>query len=84
MPDPNNRDGGTRKGPLPKNNPSCCGGFSEDGACELRVGVRNTVGGFEAHAWVEIGSTVVNDGEDVRKDYPPFDQDIAASCMGAH
>jgi hypothetical protein len=42
------------------------------------------VGGFEAHAWAEIGSTVVNDGEDVRKDYPPFDQDIAASCMGAH
>jgi hypothetical protein len=42
------------------------------------------VGGFETHAWVEIGSTVVNDGEGVRKDYPPFDQDIAASCMGAH
>jgi hypothetical protein len=39
--------------------------------------------GFEAHAWVEIESTVVNDGEEVRKDYAPFDQDIAAACMGA-
>jgi len=41
------------------------------------------VGGFEAHAWVEIGSTVVNDSEEVRKDDVPFDQDIAVACKGA-
>jgi len=50
---------------------------------ELGVGVRNKVGGFEAHAWVEIGSTVVNDSEEVRKDDVPFDQDIAVACKGA-
>jgi hypothetical protein len=32
---------------------------------------------------VEIGSAVVNDGEEVRKDYAPFDQHIAAACKGA-
>jgi len=51
--------------------------------CKSGVGVRNTAGGFEAHAWVEIGSTVVNDGQEVRNDYAPFDQDIAAACKGA-
>ena len=25
----------------------------------------------------------LNDGEEVRKDYAPLDQDIAAACMGA-
>ncbi len=30
-------------------------------AAELVIGVRNTSGSVEAHAWVQIGTTVVND-----------------------
>jgi transglutaminase-like putative cysteine protease len=49
--------------------------------CELRIGVRMAAAGFEAHAWVEVGGKVVNDSEDVRQDYAPFEQDIAKAAM---
>jgi len=45
---------------------------------ELHIGVRKSATGFEAHAWVELFQTVVNDGDAVRVDYVPFGRDIAA------
>jgi Transglutaminase-like superfamily len=45
---------------------------------ELRIGVRHTANGLEAHAWVEVQGTVVNDTEDVVHDYVPFSKDIAS------
>ena len=46
----------------------------------VRLGVPNAESGssapaspeFSAHAWVEVGGTVVNDGEDVHDRYLPF------------
>jgi hypothetical protein len=45
---------------------------------ELHIGVRKAASGFEAHAWVELFGTVVNDGDEVRQDYVPFGRDIAS------
>jgi hypothetical protein len=45
---------------------------------ELHIGVRKTANGFEAHAWVELFKTVVNDSDEVRQDYVPFGRDIAS------
>jgi hypothetical protein len=44
---------------------------------ELQIGGRRTDAGFEAHAWVELGGTVVSDGDTVHKDFAPFSRDIA-------
>jgi hypothetical protein len=38
----------------------------------LFFGVRKDQGNFEAHAWVEIDGTVLNDTPDVRERYAPF------------
>ena len=43
---------------------------------ELRFGTRKAEGRFEAHAWVEVGGVVVNDSDDVRLRYSPFDRAI--------
>jgi len=40
---------------------------------KLRIGARRTGSGLEAHAWVEMGSEVVNDAEDVRENYAAFE-----------
>jgi hypothetical protein len=40
---------------------------------ELRIGARRTGSGLEAHAWVELGSEIVNDAEDVRENYAAFE-----------
>jgi hypothetical protein len=43
---------------------------------DLRIGVRKGAGRLEAHAWVELGGLVLNDGGDVRERYAPFDRAI--------
>lgn len=40
---------------------------------QLRIGARKTGTQFEAHAWVEMDGRVVNDSEDVRIRYSPFE-----------
>ncbi|HEY4839568.1 MAG TPA: lasso peptide biosynthesis B2 protein [Candidatus Acidoferrales bacterium] len=45
---------------------------------ELRIGVRQAAKGFEAHAWVEVQGTIVNDTEDARQGYVPFSGNIAS------
>jgi Transglutaminase-like superfamily len=44
---------------------------------ELRIGVRQSEKGFEAHAWVEVQGTIVNDAEDLVHNYVPFRGDVA-------
>ncbi|MHB8525656.1 MAG: lasso peptide biosynthesis B2 protein [Candidatus Acidiferrales bacterium] len=39
----------------------------------LRLGARRTGDQFEAHAWVELDGRVINDSEDVRTRYSPFE-----------
>lgn len=40
----------------------------------LRVGVRKSEGRLEAHAWVELDGVVVNDRDDVARQFPPFER----------
>jgi len=51
---------------------------------ELRIGARQSVKGFEAHAWVEVQGNIVNDGENVRHDYVPFSNDISNLGVKSH
>jgi hypothetical protein len=44
---------------------------------DLRIGVRRQDGRFEAHAWVEYQSTVLNDTPDVNQRFAAFDEVIA-------
>ena len=46
---------------------------------ELRIGVRNADSKLEAHAWVEIGGTILNDGQDVTGRFAAFDRNFAAA-----
>ena len=39
---------------------------------ELHLGVSKDNGDFEAHAWVELNGTVLNDTDDVRERFAPF------------
>jgi len=39
---------------------------------ELRIGVRLHRGTLEAHAWVEVGGTPVNDRKDIGSEYEKF------------
>jgi hypothetical protein len=39
---------------------------------ELLIGVRKADGQLQAHAWVELAGTVLNDAPDVAKHYAPF------------
>lgn len=48
---------------------------------DLRIGVRKAGGSLEAHAWVQLGSVILNDAEDVHQHYTPFDRDIAAVAV---
>ena len=43
----------------------------------LRIGVRLTQAGFEAHAWVEYQGAVVNDAPDIAQTFAPFDRLIS-------
>jgi len=51
---------------------------------ELRIGVRQSDAGLEAHAWVEVQGNIVNDSEDVLTEYVPFREDIGALGVKPH
>jgi hypothetical protein len=44
---------------------------------DLRIGVRKEEEGFEAHAWVEAGGVVLNDGQHVTERFAAFDRNFA-------
>jgi Transglutaminase-like superfamily len=46
-------------------------------AAELRIGARKEVGRFEAHAWVEVDSVVLNDANAEHRHFVPFDGPIS-------
>jgi hypothetical protein len=46
-------------------------------AAELRIGARKEVGRFEAHAWVEVDSVVLNDSGAEHRHFVPFDEPIS-------
>ncbi|PYU32074.1 MAG: lasso peptide biosynthesis B2 protein [Acidobacteria bacterium] len=48
-------------------------------AAELRVGGRKQDGRFEAHAWVEHRGVALNDREELRQHYAPFQGSLAAA-----
>jgi hypothetical protein len=45
-------------------------------AAELRIGARKEYERFEAHAWVEVDSAVLNDASAERQHFVPFDGPI--------
>jgi hypothetical protein len=45
-------------------------------AAELRIGARKEFERFEAHAWVEVDSAVLNDSSAEHQDFVPFDGPI--------
>ncbi len=51
---------------------------------ELHIGARKQSGRLEAHAWVELGGQVLNDGAEVHQHYARFDAPIAAAVAEAH
>ena len=51
---------------------------------ELHIGARKEGGRFEAHAWVELGGQVLNDGAEVHQHYARFDAPIAAAVTESH
>jgi len=51
---------------------------------ELYIGARKEEGRFEAHAWVELGGQVLNDGAEVHQHYARFDAPIAAATAPPH
>jgi hypothetical protein len=53
-------------------------------AGELHIGARKDGGKMEAHAWVELGGEVLNDGADVHQHYSRFDAPIAAGAGDTH
>lgn len=48
---------------------------------DLRIGVRQYEGDFEAHAWVEHEGRVVNDSTDIHEQYTAFQGPISLSQM---
>jgi len=51
---------------------------------ELHIGARKEGGRFEAHAWIELGGQVLNDGAEVHQHYARFDAPIAAAFEEPH
>lgn len=45
-------------------------------AAEIRIGARKEGGRFEAHAWVELGSVVLNDSGEAHLHFAPFNGSI--------
>ncbi|HEV2299762.1 MAG TPA: lasso peptide biosynthesis B2 protein [Candidatus Acidoferrales bacterium] len=45
---------------------------------ELRIGARRAGEGLEAHAWVELGGTILNDEDDVRESFAIFEGPLAS------
>lgn len=50
---------------------------------ELHIGARKEGPRFEAHAWVELGGEVLNDGADVHEHYARFDAPLAAATVSS-
>ncbi len=51
---------------------------------ELRIGARKEAGRFEAHAWVEAGSLVLNDSGEAHLHFAPFDGSIISMGTQPH
>jgi hypothetical protein len=51
---------------------------------ELRIGARKEAGRFEAHAWVELGSVVLNDSGEAHLHFAPFDGSIISMETQPH
>ena len=51
---------------------------------ELRIGARNEAGRFEAHAWVEVGSVILNDSSEAHVHFAPFDGSIVSMETQTH
>ncbi len=51
---------------------------------ELRIGARKEAGRFEAHAWVEAGSLVLNDSGETHLHFAPFDGSIISMETQPH
>ena len=45
---------------------------------QLKIGVRKAKDKLEAHAWIEVNGSVLNDDPAVQANYSPFTQDIAS------
>ena len=45
-------------------------------AAALRIGARKEQGRFEAHAWVELEGTVLNDALEQHRHFTPFDKSV--------
>jgi len=50
----------------------------------LRIGARKEAGRFEAHAWVELGSVVLNDSGEAHLHFAPFDGSIISMETQTH
>lgn len=50
---------------------------------EVRIGTRWVQGEFQAHAWVETGSAIINESDAVREQYTVFDRGFTAQAPGA-
>jgi hypothetical protein len=50
---------------------------------QLRIGIRKQVETFEAHAWVECGSTPLGDAEEVHRHYAAFDESFPSESTEA-
>ena len=48
---------------------------------ELRIGASKEVREFEAHAWVEVEGEIINDADDVRERYVPFEGPLAGETV---
>jgi hypothetical protein len=53
-------------------------------AAELRIGGRKEEGRFEAHAWVELGSVVLNDSGEEHLHFTPFDGPVISAETQTH
>lgn len=53
-------------------------------AAELRIGARKDEEKFEAHAWVECGGTVIDEPDETRLHFVPFDGPIASGETPSH
>jgi hypothetical protein len=51
---------------------------------ELRIGARKDAGRFEAHAWVELGSEVLNDSGEAHLHFARFDGSIISMETQPH
>lgn len=45
---------------------------------EFRIGARRAGEGLEAHAWVELSGAILNDEDDVRKNFATFEGPLAS------